>query len=305
MIVLPECCWLLVRMMQEGSGYNSFWFQYISGKMSNFWQRTLTGVIFVVAIIGGMWWHAYSYLLIFFTVVLLGMLEFVEMVKARPVSAQIGWALILGIFWYVTSFFVLSGDISARWLMFIVPMIMGVFMTELFRNSNTPLLNIACTLIIPFYVALPFSFLHFLVFKTGVYDYGLLLGFFLLIWANDSGAYLVGVNFGKHKLFPRISPNKSWEGAIGGFVFTLIVAFVLSRFDKGLMVFHWLIIGVIVAIMGTFGDLVESMLKRSVNVKDSGSLLPGHGGVLDRFDAVIFAAPLVCGYFILIRFLFY
>jgi phosphatidate cytidylyltransferase len=272
--------------------------------MSNFWQRTLTGVIFVVAIIGGMWWHSYSYLLIFFTVVLLGMLEFVELVKARPVSAQIGWALILGIFWYITSFFVISGVISSRWLMLVVPMILGVFVTELFRKSNTPMLNIACTLIIPFYVALPFSFLHFLVFKTGEYEYGLLLAFFFLIWANDIGAYLIGVNFGKHRLFERISPKKSWEGAIGGFVFTIVVAVFIWYFSERLNVWHWLVIGVLVSVMGTLGDLVESMLKRSVNIKDSGSLLPGHGGVLDRFDAVIFAAPLVCSYLILIRFLF-
>lgn len=272
--------------------------------MSNFWQRTFTGIIFVVAIIGGVWWHSYAYLLIFSTVVLLGMLEFRELVRARPVSAHSGWALTLGAFWYLTSFFVLSGAISAKWLMFIVPLIMGVFITELFRKSNTPLLNIACTLIIPFYVALPFSFLHFLVFKTGMYDFRLLLGFFLLIWANDSGAYLVGVTMGRTKLFERISPKKSWEGAIGGFLATILIAFIIPNYIDRLSLINWLVIGVIVSVMGTFGDLVESMLKRSVNIKDSGSLLPGHGGVLDRFDAVIFAAPMVCGYLVLIRFFF-
>ncbi len=272
--------------------------------MSNFWQRSLTGIIFVIAIIGGVWWHSYSYLLIFATVVLLGMLEFRELVMARPVNVNSGWAIGLGVFWYFTSFFVLSGSISPRWLMFVVPLIMGVFITELFRKSNTPLLNIACTLIIPFYVALPFSFLHFLVFKTGVYDYGLLLGFFLLIWANDSGAYIVGVNFGRTKLFKRISPNKSWEGSIGGFILTLIVALILPYFIESISLGNWLVIGIIISVMGTFGDLVESMLKRSVNIKDSGSILPGHGGVLDRFDAVIFAAPMVCGYLVLIRFFF-
>jgi phosphatidate cytidylyltransferase len=272
--------------------------------MNNFWQRTITGIIFVVAIIGGIWWHSYSYLLIFSTVVLLGVLEFSELVRARPVNAHFGWALTLGAFWYFASFFVVSGAISAKWLIFVVPLIMGVFITELFRKSTTPLLNIACTLIIPFYVVLPFSFLHFLVFKTGVYDYQLLLGFLILIWANDSGAYLVGVNFGRTRLFERISPKKSWEGAIGGFIITLIVAFFLQRYMESLPIVHWLVIGIIVSIMGTFGDLVESMLKRSANLKDSGSFLPGHGGVLDRFDAVIFAAPMVCGYLVLIRFFF-
>jgi phosphatidate cytidylyltransferase len=124
------------------------------------------------------------------------------------------------------------------------------------------------------------------------------------VCSSDLGAYLIGVNFGKRRLFKRISPRKSWEGAIGGFVFTLIVAYFIHYFNGGLDVIHWIVIGMIVSVMGTFGDLVESMLKRSVNVKDSGSLLPGHGGVLDRFDAVIFAAPLVCGYLILVRYLF-
>jgi phosphatidate cytidylyltransferase len=114
----------------------------------------------------------------------------------------------------------------------------------------------------------------------------------------------VGVNFGRTRLFERISPKKSWEGAIGGFIITLIIAFFLQRYLESLPIVHWLVIGVIVSIMGTFGDLVESMLKRSANLKDSGSFLPGHGGVLDRFDAVIFAAPMVCGYLVLIRFFF-
>ena len=272
--------------------------------MNNFWQRVITGFIFVIAILGGMWWHQYSYLLIFFTVVLLGMLEFIELIKGRPVNVQVGSSLVLGIFLYLVSFFVLSGELAVQWLMFIVPLIMAVFIIELFRNKDTPLLNIACTFIIPFYVALPFSFLHFLVLESGSYDYNLLLGFFLLVWANDSGAYLFGVNFGKRRLFKRISPRKSWEGAIGGFFVTLLVAYFLHFFNEDLSSLNWIILGVIISVMGTFGDLVESMLKRSVNIKDSGSLLPGHGGVLDRFDAVIFAIPLVCGYLILLRYIF-
>ncbi len=271
--------------------------------MDNFWQRTLTGIVFVLAIIGGMWWHVYAYLLIFLTVVLLGMLEFIEMVKNRPVSVQQGWSLLLGVYWYLASFFVLSGDISPKWLIFVVPFIMAVFITELFRNKKYPLLNIACTLIVPFYVALPFSFLHFLVFLNGAYNFHILLGFFMLIWANDSGAYLIGVNFGKRRLFERISPKKTWEGAFGGFLFTLAVVFIISYFIKTLNLSNWLIIGLIITVMGTLGDLVESMLKRSANIKDSGSIFPGHGGILDRFDAVIFAAPLVCSYLFIIHLL--
>lgn len=270
--------------------------------MSNFWQRTLTGVIFVVAIIGGLWWNSYSYLFVFFVVVFLGMHEFIELLKAKSVSIHYYWAFIIGSFLYLSSFFVLSGSISVMWLMLIVPLVLSVFINELFTKNEAPLLSIACTIIIPFYIALPFSFLHYLAFYSGIYDYSLLIAFFMLIWANDSGAYLVGVNFGRTKLFERISPKKSWEGTIGGFVTTLLISWLISFYINSLSLGNWLIIGVIVSVMGTLGDLVESMLKRSVNVKDSGSILPGHGGILDRFDAVIFAAPMMCCYLILIRF---
>lgn len=273
--------------------------------MKNFWQRVLTGIIFALAIVGGLWWNEYSYLLIFLTVVVLGMLEFIEIAKMhKTVNVQAGWALFIGVFWYVSVFYVLRDSISALWLMFIVPLLMGVFITELYREKESPLLNIAVTFLVPFYVALPFSFLHFLAFTpSGVYSYGLLFGFFILIWANDSGAYLVGVTLGKHKLFPRISPKKTWEGLIGGVVFTVIAGYFVSTFFADLKWYYWLIIALIVSIMGALGDLVESMLKRSVNVKDSGKFLPGHGGVLDRFDAVIFAAPLMVSFLLLLYFL--
>ncbi|MDG5799592.1 CDP-archaeol synthase [Marinilabiliaceae bacterium ANBcel2] len=271
--------------------------------MSNFWQRSLTGIVIIIAIIGGMWWHSYSYLLIFYTVVLLGMLEFSELIKARHVKVQTAWSLIIGSFWYITLFLALSGAVSELWLIFVVPLIIGVFVSELFRDSSTPLINIACTLIIPFYVALPFSFLHMIVFSDGAYSYNFLLGFFLLIWANDSGAYLIGSSFGKHKLFKRISPKKTWEGAVGGFIFTIITALIIANFISNLHLLHWMVVGLLISVMGTLGDLVESMLKRSANIKDSGKLLPGHGGVLDRFDAVIFAAPLICAYLFIVHFL--
>jgi phosphatidate cytidylyltransferase len=273
--------------------------------MSNFWQRVLTGIIFVIAVIGGLWWNEFSYLLIFLTVVIFGMLEFVELLKLRkPVSAQVGWALFIGCYWYLTVFFVLRDNISPLWLMFLVPLLIAVFITELYRKSETPLLNIAVTLLVPSYIALPFSFLHYLAFYgQSHYEFSLLMGFFALVWANDTGAYLVGVTMGKHKLFPRISPKKTWEGLIGGFVFTLVAASIIVVFFKDLSFVTWLVIASIVSVMGSLGDLVESMLKRSVHVKDSGFILPGHGGVLDRFDAVIFAAPLMVSYLILLHFL--
>jgi phosphatidate cytidylyltransferase len=122
---------------------------------------------------------------------------------------------------------------------------------------------------------------------------GIVIGFFFLIWANDSGAYLAGVSFGRHKLFERISPKKTWEGFIGGFVLALFVSWFLSGWLGVIGKYEWAIVSVIISIAGTFGDLLESMLKRSLDVKDSGSFLPGHGGFLDRFDSTIISFPLV------------
>ncbi|GAI59219.1 unnamed protein product, partial [marine sediment metagenome] len=129
----------------------------------------------------------------------------------------------------------------------------------------------------------------------------ILLGFFILFWVSDTAAYLFGVSFGKHRLFKRISPRKSWEGLLGGAFIALITAYLLSLYFKDLRLPDWIIIAFIVVIIGTFGDLVESMYKRSLGLKDSGRILPGHGGILDRFDGVLLASPIVFTYLQLIR----
>jgi phosphatidate cytidylyltransferase len=132
-----------------------------------------------------------------------------------------------------------------------------------------------------------------------VYNHEITLGFMFLLWANDSGAYLIGMSLGKNKLFERISPKKSWEGFFGGLVVAIGVAVLCSLFFTTLAVQHWIVMAILVTLFGTFGDLVESMFKRSMNVKDSGKLLPGHGGFLDRFDGLLIAAPMVYSYLVL------
>jgi phosphatidate cytidylyltransferase len=264
--------------------------------MSNFWQRTITGLFFVVAITIGLLWHPLAYMSIFALVVLLGMYEFIRMLKGQDVEIRSFWAFLIGLFFYLGSFLFFYAEIQARWLVVIVPLVGGVFLSELYFKNKNSLLNIATTLITPMYVALPFAFLHHLAFYGGTYGHQLLLGFFLMVWANDSGAYVTGSLLGRHKLFPSVSPGKSWEGAVGGFVFSLIAGF-FSYYVFGILeLTDWIVISSLVAILGTYGDLIESMLKRSVNIKDSGCVLPGHGGVLDRFDGVFFSAPAVSCY---------
>jgi len=129
----------------------------------------------------------------------------------------------------------------------------------------------------------------------------LLLGYFVILWINDTFAYLFGTAFGKHRLFERISPKKSWEGSIGGALISIIAAWLIASFTNSLPLIHWIVIAIIIVICGTLGDLVESMLKRSLNCKDSGTLLPGHGGILDRFDSVLISAPIIFVYIQLVN----
>ncbi|GAB4494551.1 MAG: phosphatidate cytidylyltransferase [Saprospiraceae bacterium] len=164
---------------------------------------------------------------------------------------------------------------------------------ELFLHSINPFQNVAIYLLGFFYICFPFVFLNWIAYDDSDLDYSPLrvFGLLLLIWTNDTMAYFIGSQLGRRKLFERISPKKTWEGTIGGGICTVLVAWGLSFIIKDFSQTQWLVLGAVAAVFGTLGDLVESMLKRSVGVKDSGNLLPGHGGLLDRFDAFIFALP--------------
>ena len=155
--------------------------------------------------------------------------------------------------------------------------------------------NIAITFLGIIYVSVPFSLMNFIVFQdVNVYNPDLFLSLFIFIWVNDSGAYIAGTAFGKHRLFERISPKKSWEGFIGGLLSTVLAAYILSvTFVSEYSFAFMTIIAVIIVVTGTLGDLVESLFKRNLGVKDSGKVIPGHGGLLDRFDSIILAAPIV------------
>ncbi len=267
--------------------------------MSDFWQRSITGILFVGGIVGGVWLHPLVYSLVFLGIIAVGMYEFAFIIKGLNVKVRTLWSFGIGFLVYSITFLIFYLHIPHYWLLTVIPFVIGVFISELYLNSKTTLLNIATTLLVPLYVAVPFAFLHFLAFYGGDYNWRLLLGFFLMAWLNDTGAYITGSAFGRHKLFPRISQAKTWEGAIGGFLITLGMAWLNFELWGTVSLINWLVIGTLVSVMGIYGDLVESMLKRSVNVKDSGSILPGHGGLLDRFDAVLFSAPVVSGYLLL------
>ncbi len=189
-------------------------------------------------------------------------------------------------------------------LLLCIPLVMLVYIAELYRAKDRPFTNIAYTFLGLIYIVLPYCLFIGMPFLGGSFNYHIPLGFLSLLWANDTGAYLFGVKFGRNPLFERHSPKKTWEGFLGGMLTALLTAFILGRFFTEMLTLHWLVIAVLIVCGGTLGDLCESMLKRHMNVKDSGKLLPGHGGLLDRFDGLLIAAPLVYTYVYLLNVLY-
>lgn len=181
--------------------------------------------------------------------------------------------------------------------------IIYLLISELYAKNRNAVTNMAYTMLGQMYIALPLALINVLAFKRDEYgnfsgyDMLLPLSVFILLWANDSGAYCFGSMFGKHKLFPRISPGKTWEGSVGGGIFAVVIAGVIGILANSgseahvLNVAQWLGLGAVVVVFGTWGDLVESLFKRTIGVKDSGKILPGHGGMMDRFDSSLLAIP--------------
>ena len=244
----------------------------------------------------------YTQFAIFFIFTFIGLLEYYKLIDKQKVKSQKVFGVIFGMLTYSLLSLFFYDFIELKYVFFAIAFLYIIFLQELFKKSKRPFNNIAHTLLGIFYVAVPFSLLSYLAaFQSQSinhleYQPHILLGFIFCVWLSDTGAYVTGSQFGKTKLFPSVSPNKTWEGTIGGAVVCIGFAIGFHYFTDTLEVIDWIVIATLVVIFGNFGDLIESYLKRSVEVKDSGSILPGHGGVLDRFDAVIFAAPFVFFY---------
>lgn len=239
---------------------------------------------------------AYAFTVFFLLLSLFSTEEFYKLVRADGLKPQSLWGWILVISIYVPLSLYFLHDAPTEVLLVCVPFFVLIIIAELYRDLKNPFHNIAYTIFGVIFAALPFCFFYALGFIDGDYSWHLPLAFLIMLWASDTGAYLFGITLGKNRLFERHSPKKSWEGFAGGLLCSLLSGFVLSIYFTELSLFHWLIVSVIIVSSGTLGDLSESMLKRSLSTKDSGSFLPGHGGLLDRFDGLLLAAPLVFVY---------
>ncbi|MFD2246603.1 phosphatidate cytidylyltransferase [Pontibacter ruber] len=264
--------------------------------LSNLQQRLIVGVLGAALFVGSILFSEWTYFLLFLGLALLGVLEFYRLLKPLGIKPNQTIGIISGGFFYVSIFLIEKEIMPADLLYLFPPIVFLAFVLELYRKQEQPFTNIAFTLLGVLYVAVPFGLLHKLGYLQGEYSWQPILGLLLLIWASDTGAYIAGKTFGKHKLFPRISPGKTWEGWVGGTMLSLVVAWAISIPFNDLELYQWLGVAVITAVFGVLGDLVESLLKRSLSVKDSGTLLPGHGGILDRFDSLLLVIPFIVAF---------
>ena len=271
--------------------------------MNNFIVRTITGILFV-AVVMCSFLRPQAMVLLFALITGLTIWEFTGLVNDREkVTVNRLISTVAGVYFFfaVAGF---SSDLtpSAVFIPYLVSIIY-LMVAELYLKNEDPIHDWAYTMMAQLYIALPFSLLNTLAFHSTpqgfvTYDAVLPLSVFVFLWMNDTGAYLCGSLLGKHKLFPRISPGKSWEGSIGGGILVILVAVLVwyltdqNQLNQlGLTAIEWAGLGLTVVVFGTWGDLVESLFKRTLGIKDSGNILPGHGGMLDRFDSSLLAIP--------------
>lgn len=294
-------------------------------KLRSFLLRTATAIVLVAVMLGAILSGPYSFAT-FFIILAFGILwEFYSLINHstevhiyRPLHA-FGGALL------VFCFFCVASHLTSNWVFLLYMLyMMAMFISRLYTKQMNPLRELAYVIMGQLYIAFPISMLSALAFHTLAFPLGevlkdysplFVLSLFFFIWINDTGAYLTGCTLGKHRLFPSVSPKKSWEGFWGGLVFAMLLGWGLSyetvwtflgiNLHDGLRLttVEWIIMGLLVSIASTFGDLIESFVKRGVGVKDSGNILPGHGGLWDRFDSLIMAAPTMLGYLVIITLL--
>ena len=270
----------------------------MSGKMSNFIVRTITGVLFV-AILVSCFLKPEAMILLFALITGMTVWEYTGLVNEwDDIQVNRFITTVAGVYLFIAMAGYCTGVTPTTVFIPYLITIMYLIIAELFTKAPNPVNNWAYTMFSQLYIALPFSTINVLAFQTGgegAYNFVLPLSVFVFLWVNDSGAYCAGSLFGKHKLFPRVSPGKSWEGSVGGAVLVLVAAAIVGAFfgngEGGWSIPVWMGLGLVVVVFGTLGDLVESLFKRTLGIKDSGNVLPGHGGMLDRFDSSLMAIP--------------
>lgn len=269
--------------------------------INNFIKRAITGVLFVAILVGCILSNPLSFGILFTIISALTIYEFGQLVNMRAEGVNINKMItMLGgayLFLAIMGFCTNEGQEGSKIFIPYVLLLLYMMISELYLKKENPILNWAYSMLSQLYIGLPFAMLNILAFNydptysSVSYNPILPLSIFIFLWLNDTGAYCIGSLIGKHRLFERISPKKSWEGSIGGGVVAIGVSFVLAHYFPFMSMWEWAGLALVVVVFGTWGDLTESLFKRQLHVKDSGTILPGHGGMLDRFDSAILAIP--------------
>ena len=277
----------------------------MSEKVKNLIIRAITGAVFVAIMVVGISFRPDVMILLFAAITGLTIWEFTGLVnQSENVAVNRFISTAAGIYFFLAVAGYCSGlTPSAAFVPYLLTVVY-LLVSELYLKQTNPINNWASTTLSQMYIALPFSMINVLAFRSTpdgnvTFEWLLPLSLFIFLWTNDTGAYCSGSLLGRHKLFPRISPGKSWEGSIGGAVFVMIAAAIIYFLNvgqtdglvAGMPLWQWLGLGLVVVVFGTWGDLVESLFKRTLGIKDSGNILPGHGGMLDRFDSSLMAIP--------------
>lgn len=277
----------------------------MSEKVKNLIIRAITGAVFVAIMVVGISFRPDVMILLFAAITGLTIWEFTGLVnQSENVAVNRFISTAAGIYFFLAVAGYCSGlTPSAAFVPYLLTVVY-LLVSELYLKQTNPINNWAYTMLSQMYIALPFSMINVLAFRSTpngnvTFEWLLPLSLFIFLWTNDTGAYCSGSLLGRHKLFPRISPGKSWEGSIGGAVFVMIAAAIIYFLNvgqtdglvAGMPLWQWLGLGLVVVVFGTWGDLVESLFKRTLGIKDSGNILPGHGGMLDRFDSSLMAIP--------------
>lgn len=267
--------------------------------MSNLTQRIITAVIGASLVISAILYSEFTFLLLLLLIALLGVYEFYGLLRQDGVQPQVLPGMLLAALPFLSPILASGAGLPVNLLPLALLLPYVLFLRELYTKAEKPFTNVGMTLLGPMYLSFPLFLFYLYAFQASPderYRPEVVLGYLFILWSNDTGAYFTGRFLGKHKLFERISPKKTWEGFFGGMALALLVALSVSRFYTAFDMRTWIIIALIITTTGTLGDLVESCFKRSIAIKDSGQLLPGHGGILDRFDALYISVPFVFFY---------
>ncbi len=265
--------------------------------MNNLAVRAITAIVGITIIITGIVFNPWTFAFVFLIISLLSLKEFYGLARKAETKPYEIWGLVFGFALFSLIFLHYQGEISSKAFWMLPALFSMVFLYPLIRHGQGHAINcLAVSVLGVFYIALPFCLVIPLAFISGEFQYELILGILFIQWANDTGGYFAGKAFGKTKLFEKVSPKKTWEGSFGGLALSIIIALVFGYYFGMLNNYEWIGLAVVISVFGSIGDLVESVFKRALAIKDSGSTIPGHGGFLDRFDGLILALPFATTY---------